>query len=127
VAITLPRLSEAQFEVMNIVWELGECTVADVLDRLSQNRDLARNTVQTMLSRLDEKGWLRHRELRGKFLYAATFSRQEVQQEYLDGVVNSVFNGSAEGLLLTLLQNRSLSRDEAARIRKIIQEAEKRL
>ncbi len=122
----LPRLSEAQLEVMNVVWELEECTVLDVLDQLRTQREIARNTVQTTMSRLDEKGWLVHEDVGGKFVYRASVPREQVQQEYVDGVVQSVFDGSAEGLVLALLQNRSLSRSEATRIRKMIQEAEKR-
>ncbi len=122
----LPRLSEAQLEVMNVVWELQDCTVLDVLDQLRSRRDIARNTVQTTMARLDEKGWLLHEDVGGKFVYRASVPREQVQQDYVDGVVQSVFDGSAEGLVLALLQNRSLSRSEATRIRKMIQDAEKR-
>ena len=122
----LPKLSEAQLEVMNAVWELKECTVLEVLDQLRQRRDIARNTVQTTMARLDEKGWLVHHDVGGKFMYRASVPREQVQRETIDGVVQSMFDGSAEGLVLALLQNRSLSRSEATRIRKMIQEAEKR-
>ncbi len=122
----LPKLSEAQLEIMNVVWELAECTVADVLESLRQRRDVARNTVQTTMSRLDEKGWLQHDDHDGTFVYRASVPRAQVQQQCVDGVVQTVFDGSAEGLVLALLQNRSLSRSEASRIRKLIQEAEQR-
>ena len=55
----LPPLSEAQLEIMNVVWDRGEVTVAQVWKILSTRRKVARNTVQTMLARLEEKGWLR--------------------------------------------------------------------
>lgn len=122
----LPKLSEAQLEVMNVIWELRECSVVEVLDQLRQRRDIARNTVQTTMARLDEKGWLVHEDVGGKFVYRASVPREQVQRDCVDGVVQSVFDGSAEGLVLALLQNRSLSRGEATRIRKMIQEAEKR-
>ncbi len=122
----LPPLSETQLEIMNVVWRLGECTVADVLRELQQKRAVARNTVQTMLSRLDEKGWLTHRDDGGTFRYSAVVPRQRVQQRVLEQLVNAVFEGSAAGVLATLLENRSLSREEANRIRRMIDRAEDR-
>ena len=52
----LPPLSEAQTEIMNVVWEHGEATLAQVCAALATRRELARNTVQTQLTRLVEKG-----------------------------------------------------------------------
>ena len=123
---TLPPLSESQLEIMNVVWDLGECIVADVLSRLQQRRTITRNTVHTMMSRLADKGWLKHRNEGTKFVYWASVPRQHVQQQYVDRVVNAVFDGSTEGMVLALLQDRTLSREEASRIRRMIREAEER-
>jgi predicted transcriptional regulator len=122
----LPPLSESQLEIMNVVWDLGECTVADVLNQLQQRRTITRNTVHTMMSRLADKGWLKHRDEGAKFVYWASVPREQVQQQYVDRVVNAVFDGSAEGLVLALLQDRTLSREQASRIRRMIREAEER-
>jgi predicted transcriptional regulator len=122
----MDQLTPFQLEIMNVVWELGECTVADVLAELQQRRTCARNTVLTMLSRLEDKGWLRHRDAGGKFFYRAVVTRERAQRKLLQQVVATVFDGSAEGLVLTLLNNCRLSQAEASRIRKMINEAEKR-
>jgi predicted transcriptional regulator len=113
-------------EIMNVVWQFEECTVADVLKELLRNRPVTRNTVQTMLSRLDEKGWLKHRDDSGTFRYSAIAPRESVQQRVLERVVDSVFDGSAAGVLAALLKDRSLSREEAGRIRQMIDRAEDR-
>ncbi|MHC5540329.1 BlaI/MecI/CopY family transcriptional regulator, partial [Singulisphaera rosea] len=55
----LPPLSEAQLELMNIVWDHGEVTVAEAWKALTARRKVARNTVLTTLTRLEERGWLR--------------------------------------------------------------------
>ena len=67
-------LTDAQREIMEIVWERGEATVSEVRDALAQRRQLARNTVQTMIVRLEEKGWLKHREQGRTFVYSALFA-----------------------------------------------------
>ena len=121
-----PPLSDAQFEIMNVVWQIGKCTVAEVLEQLQQRRSVARNTVQTMMSRLEEKGWLTHTDEAGTFVYSARVPREAVQQDVLKQVLQTVFDSSAAGMLMALLQNESLTRAEANRIRQLIKEAEKR-
>jgi predicted transcriptional regulator len=122
----LPALSEAQLEIMNVVWEQNECSVADVWKLLHERRGVSRNTVHTLVVRLEEKGWLTHRDAGGGFLYRATVSRAATQQRSLQKMVETVFNGSAEGLVLALLNNPTVSKAEAARIRKLIDGARRR-
>jgi predicted transcriptional regulator len=119
----LPTLSETQWEIMNLIWDRTECSVAEVWKVLRDRRGVSRNTVQTLIVRLEEKGWLRHRESEDGFLYSPTVSRGESQRASVKRLIESVFNGSAEGLVLTLLHGGTLSRSEAARIRRLIASA----
>ncbi len=116
----LPALSDAQLEVMDVVWTAGECSVSDVWKVLHERRGIARNTVHTLVVRLEEKGWLTHRETNAGFVYRSTTSRVESQQRTLKKIVETVFNGSAEGLVLALLNGGNLSKAEAARIQQLI-------
>jgi BlaI family transcriptional regulator, penicillinase repressor len=120
----LPSLSEAQTEIMNIVWEHGEVTLALLCASLAPERDLARNTVQTQLTRLVEKGWLQYRAEGKTFYYRATVPKEQAQVRVVERVLETVFGGSAAGLVLTLLDGRKLSKAEADRIRAMIEEAE---
>lgn len=117
-------LSEAQTEIMNVVWEHGEVTMAEVWTTLSARREVARNTVQTQLTRLVEKGWLRYRTAGKAFYYRATVARDEARRQVVQRLVDAAFDGSAEGLVMTLLDGRRLSREEADRIRALIEQAE---
>src|SRR5258707_64523 len=121
----LPPLSEAQTEIMNVVWEQNEVTLAQVCTALATRRELARNTVQTQLTRLVEKGWLLHRAEGKAFYYRATVPREDAQSRVVQRLVDAVFGGSAEGLVMTLLDGRKLSKEEADRIRALIEKAEK--
>ena len=120
-----PPLSGAQMEIMNVVWERGEVTVADVWKALVERRKVARNTVQTMLTRLEEKGWLRHRVEGPGFVYRAAVPRQATMKRLVRQLVDSAFSGSVDGLVMTLLEGRRLSKDEAERIRAMIRQAER--
>jgi predicted transcriptional regulator len=117
-------LSEAQLEIMNLVWDRGEVTVAEVWKALAQRRRLARNTVQTMIVRLEEKGWLNCTTEDHAFRYRAAVPREAVQGMMLRRLLDSAFGGSAEGLALALLEGRGISPSEAERIRAMIQRAE---
>ena len=120
----LPPLSEAQMEIMNVVWNRGEATVADVWKALGSQRKLARSTVVTMLTRLEEKGWLCCDEEGHAFRYRATVPREATLGNVVHRLVDTVFGGSAEGLVMALLHGRGVSKEEARRIKKMIDRAE---
>jgi predicted transcriptional regulator len=119
-----PPLSDAQLEIMNIVWDRGETTVAEVWKTLAARRAVARNTVSTMVTRLEEKGWLRHRVKEGSYLFSAAYPREKVLPRIVRRLVDAAFQGSAEGLVLALLEGGRLSREEVERIRAILDRAD---
>jgi BlaI family transcriptional regulator, penicillinase repressor len=123
---SLPALSEAQLEILNVVWKRGEATVADVWADLSERRRIARNTVQTTIVRLEDKGYLRHRAEGNTFYYWATQPAHTVRRKMTRRLVDTLFHGSTEGLLLALLEKESLAPDEAERIRALIDQATRR-
>jgi len=120
---TLPGLSQSQREIMEIVWDRGEVSAIEVRDILSQKRDLAKNTVRTLLDRMEEKGWLKHREDGRTYLYSAAQPREaSIGQKVLE-VVEHVCGGSPEELVTALLDYRGLSPQELKRIRTMLDEA----
>jgi len=120
----LAALSVAQSEIMNVVWDRTEATLGQVWAALAERRTVARNTVQTQLTRLVEKGWLLHRAEGNAFYYRPSVPRGEARSRVVRRFVDAVFGGSAEGLVMTLLDGRTLSREEADRIRAMIERAE---
>jgi predicted transcriptional regulator len=77
-----------------------------------------------MVTRLEEKGWLRHRVVGGTFLYSATHSREKALPRMVHRLVDAAFRGSAEGLVLTLLEGGRLSAQEVERIKAMLERAE---
>jgi predicted transcriptional regulator len=120
---TLPPLTEAQIAIMNIVWDRGETTVGEVYQELAARRGVARNTVLTLIQRLYEKGWLRRRESGNTHLYRAAVGREKTQANMLQRLLESAFEGSAEGMVMTLLNDVPLAPGEADRIRKMLNRA----
>jgi BlaI family transcriptional regulator, penicillinase repressor len=120
----LPPLSEAQLEIINVVWDQGTATVGKIWKALAERRPISRNTVSTMVTRLEEKGWLRHKVAGGTFLYSATHPREKVLPRLVHRLVDAAFQGSAEGLVLTLLEGGRLSAEEVERIKAMVDKAE---
>jgi predicted transcriptional regulator len=112
-------------EIMALVWERGEVTVAEVWEALRAKRRVARNTVQTLMTRLEEKGWLKHRAEGKTFCYSAAAERESALGQVVSRLVDTAFAGSVEGLVMALLDGRGVSAAEAARIREMIERAEK--
>jgi BlaI family penicillinase repressor len=122
----LPPLSKAQLEIMGVVWERSEATVGEVWKVLAARRPVARNTVQTMMTRLEEKGWLICSAEAHAYRYRAAKPREDVLGGMVERMIDSAFGGSAEGLVLALLNGRGVTAAEAQRIRRMIDEVERR-
>jgi predicted transcriptional regulator len=120
----LPDLSPAQREIMEIVWERGEATANEVRRVLSKTRKVARNTVRTLLERMEGKGWLKHRVEGRTFLYTAARPRQEAVGRKVREIVETVCGGSPETLVAALLDYRGLRPDELKRIRRLLDDAQ---
>ncbi len=122
---SLAPLSEAQQEIMEIVWKRGEVSVNEVRDSLAKHRAIARNTVQTLMTRMLEKGWLKYRTIGRAFLYSAVVPKKTSMGQKVKELVDSAFGGSAEELMSALLDYRGLTKEEADRIRALIDASEK--
>ncbi len=126
---TLPPLSAGQREIMDIVWQRPSVTVVEILESLNSRRrgkKVARNTVQTLMARMEEKGWLTHRVVGRTYIYTAIRSKKATMGKSLKSLLNNAFGGSAEQLVNALLEDHRLSSDEANRIREMIDAAEEK-
>ena len=119
-------LSPAQREIMESIWTHGELSVSQTREILSEERDVARNTVRTLLERMVEKGWLKYREDGRTYLYSAAVPRQTSIGERVIDVVDHVCGGSPEAMVTALLDYRGLTKEELSRIRQMLNRAHAR-
>ena len=124
-AIDKPPLSRAQREVMEIVWDQGEASVVRVTELLNRNRQVAKNTVRTLMERMEEKGWLDHRVNGRSFIYSATVPREESLGQRVKDMVEKACGGNPDKLMMALMEYRGLSDDESNRIRQILDKAKR--
>jgi BlaI family penicillinase repressor len=119
-------LSERQLELMTVIWELREGTVSQVWRALSERRKMARNTVHTMMVRLKEQGWLNVRIEESTHYFSAAKSQRRVTSSLVSRLLKAAFSDSPSRLFMALVDSKRLSSEEAAHIRKLIDEAEGR-
>ena len=114
-------LTPLEFEIMKVLWETGPANVQTVQSRL-EGRSLAYTTVQTMLNVLHRKGRVK-RELKDRaYVYRPVFSRQKAVQKAVGEMLDRFFAGSADSLVLNLLETRKLTPEKLARLQKLVEE-----
>lgn len=117
------ELTERELEVMHIFWTHGSLTAATARDHLAEaGRDLTYTTVATLVRLLSEKGFLQSLNDERPFVYAPVRSHAEVSKRLLGEVVDCVFKGSREQLLLRLFEERQLTKQERALLHSILNE-----
>ncbi|PSQ60557.1 MAG: BlaI family transcriptional regulator [Bacteroidetes bacterium QH_10_64_19] len=117
---SLTHLGETEMEVLHHVWDLGEATVADVRERILEDREVAYTTIMTVLKKLAEKGYLDYHKEGRSYVYQPAQTPNEVQHSLLRRLMDKVFEGSPSALVQTLVQREDLSDDERAEIRALI-------
>src|SRR5712671_4494942 len=106
---------------MNVLWETGPANVQAVQARL-EGRKLAYTTVQTMLNVLHRKGKVKRRLIDRAYIYQPIFSRQRAIGEAIRDMLDRFFDGSADRLVLSLLQTRRLTPEKLANIGRLLEE-----
>ena len=121
---SLTPLGETEMEVLHLVWELGQATVADVRARMLEHRQVAYTTVMTVMKNLADKGYLTFEKDGVTYVYSAARRPEEVRQSLLGELMQKVFKGSPGALVQTLVASEKLSEAQREEIRQIISRME---
>ena len=117
------RLTDQELAIMNIVWERGQATVRDVYEVMLRERKIAYTTVMTTMKIMQQKGHLKKRSEGRAYVYSPTQPKSQVIRNLVTDFVGRVFQGSAEPLLLHLVQNQDLSAQDLEKARRAAQAA----
>lgn len=117
----MPSPTARELEILKVLWEHGPSSVRAVFKRLSVDKELAYNTVQTLLRIMEDKGLVRHDVDGRTFIYTPCYSRDESAARFLD----RVFDGAADQLVQSLLRAEKISTAELERLQAMIAAARK--
>ena len=117
---TLKRLTDVELELMTILWQLGEGSVAEVMGALSPGRDLAYTSVSTILRILESKGVLSTRKEGRGHIYVPLLEKAAYEASTVRDVVDRVFAGAPLALIRQLIDNVALTDDQVREIKKLL-------
>jgi BlaI family transcriptional regulator, penicillinase repressor len=115
------RLTPLELEIMHVLWDTAPANVQMVQERLK--RDLAYTTVQTMLNILQRKGKVKRTLKDRAYFYRPVVSRSHVTRQHITDIVDRLFGGSAESLVMSLVETKHLTPKKLARLQKLLEEA----
>ncbi len=122
----LPKLTPAEFEIMDAVWKAGELTVTEILREVNaaNSRELKRSTIQVQVGRLEDKGWLTHRREGNRFIFRPTIPRSEASAAIALDIGERVFGGSCVELVKAFFRRSAVSPEEIKQLRELIDKYE---
>ena len=118
----LMPLSPAETEILRLVWELGTPTVQEVVDALPQHRTIAYATVQTMLRRMEKKGYLTHKVKGKAYVFVPKAQPQDVIGSAVRSFVDRLFGGDAVPLIQYLAENKEITKEDINRLKTILED-----
>lgn len=115
-----PQISDAEWEVMQVLWESSPRTAAEVAEEVAERMAWHPKTVKTLLGRLVKKGALKYREEGNRYLYRPVFPREKYIAEESRTFLDRVFGGDAAPMLVHFVEHAELSEDDIAELRALL-------
>jgi len=122
----LRAMSPAETEILRLVWQLKEATVQNIRAQLPAGRTLAYNTVQTLLCRLEEKGYLKHRDKGRAHVFSPCVEREEVIKTTVRDFLGRLFGGDPKPLVQFLAEDGKIDEEDIKRLRQLIDKRKKK-
>ena len=120
-----PRPTDAELEILTVLWSRGPSTVRDVYESIAARKPTQYTTVLKMMQIMAEKGLVRRNEEQRAHVYEASRPQEWTQQQLAGDLLRRAFNGSARSLMMGALSAKKATRGELAELRKLLDEYEK--
>ena len=116
----IPKPTDAELEILSVLWEHGPSTVRFVNDQLNERREVGYTTTLKFLQIMSEKGLVTRNAEGRTHIYEAVSNREQVQEQLINKLVDTAFGGSAQKLVMQALGNAKTSREELEAIKSLI-------
>src|SRR5271156_5603261 len=121
-AAGIPRPTDAELEILTVLWSIGPATVREIHDVISRRRTAQYSTVLKFMQIMAEKGLVRRDEKQRAHIYIAARPREWTQRQLAGDLLERAFSGSAKALLVGALSARKATKEELAEMRKLLEE-----
>ena len=119
------ELTEAEWEIMRIVWKKEPCAAGTVQEALADTKNWAYTTVKLTMDRMARKGFLKIQKIRNLQLFHSCIGEVEARKGELRKMLGRAFGGTLTPMLKFLIEHEGLSKDEAAELREFVNKAGK--
>ena len=122
--IKINRPTDAELEILQVLWQKGPSTVRQVNEALNETRETGYTTTLKLLQIMLDKGLVERDDAQRKHIYATAVRESDTQQQLLRQFVDSTFRGSASRLVMQLLGNHNATPQELDEIKALIEKLE---
>jgi BlaI family transcriptional regulator, penicillinase repressor len=116
----LQAMSPAETEILRLNWQLGEATVQQICDLLPPKRNIGYKTVQTLLRRLENKGYIKHKKKGKAFVFVPAVKREDVVKRTVVDFLDRLFGGDPTPLMQFLAEDGRINDKDIERLKKLI-------
>ncbi|MCJ7779023.1 MAG: BlaI/MecI/CopY family transcriptional regulator [Sedimentisphaerales bacterium] len=113
-------LTEAEWEIMKVVWEKQPCAAGTVQETLAMSRNRAYSTVKTTMDRMVEKGFLKIEKIRNLQLFRSCISQVDAKRGEFRKMLKRAFDGALTPMMQFLIEHEGLTKSEAAQLRQLV-------
>ena len=118
------ELTEAEWDIMKVVWEKEPCTAGTVQEIMAMTKERAYSTVKTTMDRMVEKGFLRIERIRNLQLFRSCISEIDARRGEFRKMLKRAFDGALTPMMQFLIEHEGLSKEEASQLRKLVKKTE---
>lgn len=116
----LPQISDAEFEVMDVIWKYAPISTNEITDRLTKHKDWSPKTIYTMLSRLEKKGVIVHEKESRVFVYTPCVKKEDYLAAESRTLADRFFDGAMKQMVVSFLDQKDLTPEDLAELQSIL-------
>lgn len=118
----LPKISDAEWEVMKVIWDLEEATSNEVIESLRGKQSWKNTTIKSLISRLLNKEVISFKKVGKEYFYFPLISEKECVKEESESFLRKVFNGSINEMLVNFIKSDNLTKEDINELKNILDE-----
>ena len=122
----LPQISDAEFEVMDVIWKYAPISTNEITDRLAKTKDWSPKTIYTMLSRLEKKGVIVHEKESRVFVYTPCVRKEDYIEAESRNLANRFFDGAMNQMVVSFLDQKELSAEDLDELQRVFDRKRKK-
>lgn len=116
----LPQISEAEFEVMEVIWEKEPVSTNEIVDAVIENHNWNMRTIHTLISRLDKKGAISHKKDGRTYIYSSIVEKKDYVKSKSKSFIEKFYDGAANKMVLNFIENNMLSQEDIQELKNIL-------